>query len=86
MGLSKSLAREYAGKGITVNVLVPGWIDTPGWGGELDGKRDVYAARVPVGRLGEPADVAYAASFLASEKAAYITGVSLPINGGLYIS
>ncbi len=85
-GLSKSLAREYASAGITVNVLIPGWIDTPGWGGELDGKRDQYAQRVPLGRLGEPADVANAVSFLVSEKASYLTGVSLPINGGLYIS
>ena len=86
LGLTKSLAREYARYGITVNAVSPGWIDTEGWGGALDGKRDEYAEKVPVGRLGNGADVANAVAFLASEEAAYITGVNLPINGGLYIS
>jgi len=86
VGLSKSLAREYARSGITVNILAPGWIDTPGWGGALDGKRDVFSERVPVGRLGLAEDVANAVSFLVSDQAEYITGVTLPINGGLYIS
>ncbi len=86
VGLSKSLAREFAPYQITVNVISPGWIDTEGWDGELDGKRETYAARVPVGRLGLPDDVAYAAAFLTSEQAGYITGVNLPVNGGLYIS
>jgi 3-oxoacyl-[acyl-carrier protein] reductase len=86
MGLSRSLAREYARFGITVNVVAPGWIDTEGWEGELDGKREEYAARVPLGRLGLPEDVAKGAAFLASDDAEYITGITLPINGGLYIS
>jgi 3-oxoacyl-[acyl-carrier protein] reductase len=86
MGLSKSLAREYGRFGITVNVLTPGWIDTPGWGGALDGRREEFAAKVPLGRLGKPEDVANAVCFLASDAAEYVTGVTLPINGGLYIS
>ena len=86
VGLSKSLAREYARSGITVNVVAPGWIDTPGWGGALDGKRAEYAGRVPVGRLGLGEDVANAVNFLVSDDASYITGVTLPVNGGLYIS
>ena len=86
IGLTKSLAREYARYGITVNAVSPGWIDTEGWGGALDGKRDEYADRVPVGRLGNGVDVANAVAFLASEEAAYITGINLPVNGGLYIS
>jgi NAD(P)-dependent dehydrogenase (short-subunit alcohol dehydrogenase family) len=86
IGLTKSLAREYAAFGITVNAVSPGWIDTQGWGGALDGKRDEFAAKVPVGRLGTPQDVAYCIDFLASEEASYLTGVNLPINGGLYIS
>jgi len=86
VGLSKSLAREYGLSGITVNVISPGWIDTPGWGGALDGKREQFAKKVPVGRLGQPEDVAKAVSFLASDDAEYITGITLPINGGLYIS
>jgi len=86
LGLTRSLAREYARFNITVNAIAPGWIDTEGWGGELEGKRQEYAAKVPLGRLGTPEDVAQAAAFLASEQAAYITGVTLPVNGGLYIS
>ena len=86
MGLSKSLAREYARSGITVNILATGWIDTPGWGGALDGKREVFSERVTVGWLGLPEDVANAVSFIVSDQAEYITGVTLSINGGLYIS
>ena len=86
VGFSRSLARELAPFGITVNVVSPGWIDTEGWEGQLDGHRDEYAARVPLGRLGTPEDVAHAVAFLTSEEAAYITGVTLPVNGGLYIS
>jgi 3-oxoacyl-[acyl-carrier protein] reductase len=86
IGFSKSLARELAPHGITVNVVAPGWIDTEGWEGQLDGRRAEYAARVPVGRLGQPEDVAHAVAFLASDEASYITGVTLSVNGGLYIS
>jgi 3-oxoacyl-[acyl-carrier protein] reductase len=86
VGFSKSLARELAPHGVTVNVVAPGWIDTEGWEGQLDGRRGEYAARVPLGRLGQPEDVAQAIAFLASEGASYITGVTLPVNGGLYIS
>jgi 3-oxoacyl-[acyl-carrier protein] reductase len=86
VGFSRSLARELAPLGVTVNVVSPGWIDTEGWEGQLDGHREEYAARVPLGRLGTPEDVAHAVAFLASEEAAYITGVTLPVNGGLYIS
>lgn len=86
VGFSRSLARELAPFGVTVNVVSPGWIDTEGWEGQLDGHREEYAARVPLGRLGTPEDVAHAVAFLASEEASYITGVVLPVNGGLYIS
>jgi len=86
VGLSKSLAREYAKFGITVNAVAPGWIDTEGWEGGLDGKREEFAAKIPLGRLGMPEDVAKGVAFLASDDAEYITGITLPINGGLYIS
>lgn len=86
VGLSKSLAREYAKFGITVNAVAPGWIDTEGWEGELDGKREEFAAKIPLGRLGSPEDVAKGVAFLASDDSEYITGITLPINGGLYIS
>jgi NAD(P)-dependent dehydrogenase (short-subunit alcohol dehydrogenase family) len=86
IGLSKSLARELAPHGITVNVVAPGWIDTEGWDGELEGRRDEFAAKVPLGRLGRPEDVANVVTFLASDKAAYLTGITIPVNGGLFIS
>jgi len=86
VGFSKSLARELAPHGVTVNVVAPGWIDTQGWEGQLDGHRDEYASRVPVGRLGEPDDVAYVVGFLVSDEASYLTGVTVPVNGGLFIS
>ncbi len=86
IGLTKSLARELAPFQITVNCVAPGWIDTEGWQGSLDGHREEYAARVPLMRLGTAEDVAHAVSFLASDKAAYITGITLPVNGGLFIS
>lgn len=85
MGFSKSLARELAPHGVTVNVVSPGWIDTAGWEGQLEGRRETYAAQVPAGRLGTPDDVAYAVAFLVSEQASYLTGVTLPVNGGLFI-
>ncbi len=86
IGLSKSLAREYARFGITVNAVAPGWIDTEGWEGELDGKREEYASKIPLGRLGSPEDVAKGVAFLASDDSEYITGITLPINGGLYMT
>jgi NAD(P)-dependent dehydrogenase (short-subunit alcohol dehydrogenase family) len=85
VGFSKSLARELAPVTVTVNVVAPGWIDTEGWEGQLDGQREAYAGRVPLGRLGQPEDVAYAVAFLVSERASYLTGITLPVNGGLFI-
>lgn len=84
--MSKSLARELAPHSVTVNVVAPGWIDTPGWEGQLDGQRQEYASRVPLGRLGSPEDVAYAVAFLVSGRASYLTGITVPVNGGLFIS
>jgi 3-oxoacyl-[acyl-carrier protein] reductase len=86
IGLSKSLAREFAKDGITVNAVTPGWIDTEGWEGELDGRREEYAAKIPIGRLGTAEEVANVVAFLVSDEATYVTGITMPINGGLYIS
>ena len=86
IGLTKSLARELAVYQITVNCITPGWIDTEGWDGQLENRRDEFASHVPLKRLGKPEDVAYAVSFLASDRASYLTGLTLPVNGGLYIT
>ena len=84
-GFTKSLAREVAARGITVNVVAPGMIDTDMTAG-LDGRaRDAMAGRIPQGRLGRPDDVAAAVCFLASDEASYITGQVLGVNGGMYM-
>lgn len=85
IGLTKSLAREVASRGITVNVVSPGMIETD-MTAALDGSvRDTLATQIPVGRFGTPEDVAAAVCFLASDEAAYITGQVLGVNGGMYM-
>jgi 2-hydroxycyclohexanecarboxyl-CoA dehydrogenase len=86
-GLTKSLALEYAPQGITANVIPPGFIDTPMLRqaeerGLLGGSIEDNIAKVPVGRVGRPEDIAAACSFLVSEEASYITGQILGVNGG----
>jgi 3-oxoacyl-[acyl-carrier protein] reductase len=78
---SKSLAREVAARGVTVNVLAPGFIETDMLAGV---PREKILAQIPAGRLGQPEDVAAAAAFLCSDSASYITGAVLNINGGIY--
>ena len=83
IGLAKALAREVASRGITVNVITPGMIDTD-MTRVLTGKVQIdWAAQIPLGRLGTPDDVAAAACYLASDEAAYITGHVLAVNGGM---
>ncbi|MBI3264239.1 MAG: 3-oxoacyl-[acyl-carrier-protein] reductase [Acidobacteria bacterium] len=85
VGFAKSIAREVASRGITVNVVAPGLIDTE-LTQKLDARtRERWAAQVPLGRLGSTADVAAAVCFLASDEAAYITGQVLAVNGGMYM-
>jgi 3-oxoacyl-[acyl-carrier protein] reductase len=85
IGFAKSLAREVASRGITVNVIAPGIIDTD-MTRAVSGKAQVnWAAQIPLGRLGTADDVAAAACFLASDEAAYITGHVLAVNGGMYM-
>lgn len=85
LGLSKSLAREVASRGITVNAIAPGFIDTDMTRDLPEASRDALLQQVPIGRLGTPQDIAEAVIFLAKPQAGYITGETLNINGGLHM-
>ena len=84
IGMAKALAREVASRGITVNVVAPGLIDTDMTRGLRGGTSETWALQIPLGRLGTPQDVAWAVCFLASDEAAYITGQVVAVNGGMY--
>ncbi len=86
IGFTKALARESAGKGITVNALAPGYADTPMVEQVPDDIMDNILKQVPVGRLAEPHEIARCVAFLASEDAGFITGATLSVNGGLYMN
>jgi 3-oxoacyl-[acyl-carrier protein] reductase len=83
IGMIKSIAAEYARRGVTANAIAPGFIATAMTDKLNDKQREAILARVPAGRLGAGADVAAAAVFLASEEAAYVTGQTLHVNGGM---
>ncbi|HAD73424.1 MAG: 3-oxoacyl-ACP reductase FabG [Alphaproteobacteria bacterium] len=83
IGFSKSLAAEVASRGITVNVVAPGFIETPMTDELTDEQKQKLLGNVPAGRLGSSQEVAAAVSFLASEEAAYMTGATLHVNGGM---
>ncbi|WP_294833718.1 3-oxoacyl-ACP reductase FabG [uncultured Gilliamella sp.] len=85
IGFSKSLAREVASRGITVNVVAPGFIATDMTEALTDEQKAQTLAQVPAGRLGEPVEIANAVAFLASDEASYITGETLHVNGGMYM-
>ncbi|HEY5599768.1 MAG TPA: 3-oxoacyl-[acyl-carrier-protein] reductase, partial [Candidatus Manganitrophaceae bacterium] len=85
IGLTKSVAREYAGRGITVNAVAPGFIDTAMTASLPEEVRENLMKQIPLGRLGSPSDVANAVGFLVSEGAGYITGQVLHVNGGMYM-
>ena len=84
IGMAKALAREVASRGITVNVVAPGLIDTDMTKALSAGPSETWASQVPLGRLGTPQDVAWTVCFLASDEAAYITGQVVAVNGGMY--
>jgi 3-oxoacyl-[acyl-carrier protein] reductase len=85
MGFTKSLAREVGSRNITVNCVAPGFIDTDMTRALPDAQRQALLAHIPLGRLGAADDIAEAVAFLAGDKAAYITGTTLHVNGGMYM-
>ncbi len=85
IGFSKALAKEVASRGITVNVVAPGFIATDMTDVLTEDQKSGILANVPAGRLGEPVEIAKAVAFLASDDAAYITGTTLHVNGGMYM-
>lgn len=86
IGFTKALAQENAARGITVNALCPGYVDTEMVAAVSDDVRRAIIASIPVGRLGDPAEIGEAVAYLASPRAAFCTGAVLTINGGQYIA
>jgi len=85
VGMTKSLARELGSRGITVNCVAPGFIDTDMTRALPEAQRSALLGQIPLGRLGTPEDVAAAVSYLASPAAGYVTGSVLHVNGGMYM-
>lgn len=84
-GMTRSLARELGSRGITVNCVAPGFIDTDMTSGLSADQQQNLMSQIPLGRLGKPQDIAHAVAYLASEQASYITGHELHVNGGMYM-
>jgi 3-oxoacyl-[acyl-carrier protein] reductase len=85
-GMTRALARELGSRGITVNCVAPGFIATDMTAALGDEQRKALAGQIPLGRLGEPADIAHAVAYLVSPQAGYVTGEQLHVNGGMYMS
>jgi 3-oxoacyl-[acyl-carrier protein] reductase len=84
-GFSRSLARELASRNITVNCVAPGFIDTDMTQKLTDAQREILLTQVPLNRLGTPEDVAHGVAYLLSDLASYVTGITLDVNGGMYM-
>ena len=85
-GFSRALAREVGSRGITVNSVAPGFIDTDMTRELPEGQRDALLTQIPLGRLGQAEEIAKVVGFLASDGAGYVTGATIPVNGGMYMS
>lgn len=83
VGMTKALAQEVASRGVTVNVVAPGFIDTAMTAGLPEQQRTKLSDSIPLGRLGQPSDVAAAVTYLASDEAGWVTGATLHVNGGM---
>jgi 3-oxoacyl-[acyl-carrier protein] reductase len=86
IGLTKALSKEVASRGVTVNAVAPGFIETDMTAGLADAVKDAYRAQIPLGRFGTAPEVAAVVAFLASDAAAYITGQVIHVNGGMWSS
>lgn len=85
-GLTRSLARELGSRGITVNCVAPGFIETDMTAGLPEEQQKALLGQIPLGHLGKPADIAHAVAFLASPQAGYVTGQELHVNGGMFMA
>jgi 3-oxoacyl-[acyl-carrier protein] reductase len=86
MGFTRALAREIGSRNITVNAVAPGFIDTDMTRALSEEQRGALIQQIPLGRLGQAEDIAHAVAFLASPQAGYITGITLHVNGGMYMN
>ena len=84
-GMTRALARELGSRNITVNCVAPGFIETDMTAGLQEEQKKALTSQIPLGRLGQPADIAQAVAYLASPQAAYVTGQELHVNGGMYM-
>lgn len=84
-GFSRALARELGSRAVTVNTVAPGFIDTDMTRELPDAQKEALLTQIPLGRLGQAEEIAHVVGFLASEQAAYVTGTTIPVNGGMYM-
>ena len=86
IGMTKSIAKEVASRGITANCIAPGWIETSMTDGLSDDVKNKFLSQIPTGKIGYPIDIANAVIFLASDEAEYITGQTITVDGGRIIN